>query len=119
MKISYFLIMFFLINFSAVSVMSEFSKGIHEEKLYLDKEHSRVLAESGGEIALSKIFSEEPTGTFAYKEDIGEIKISIEEEESTFLIKSAGFFGRGKTEVEIKVKITEENNLETNEKKMW
>ncbi len=72
-KISYFIVLFLLINISAGGVMNEFLKSVDEEKLYLSKEKSRIFAESGLEIALSKIYNNESPGLYFFLRNQGRL----------------------------------------------
>jgi len=100
--------------------MNEFFKSVNEEKLYLDKEQSRIMAESGLEIALSKIYNEEIPGYYSFTEDGGNIMINIEKRsEDEYFVESSGNFEKGKTKVEGKIIISENLYPEIIEKKMW
>ncbi|MDD4343020.1 MAG: hypothetical protein PHH19_01475 [Eubacteriales bacterium] len=119
-KISYFLILFFLINLSAGGIMNEFLKSVNEEKIYLNKEKSRVLAESGLEIALDKIYKNETPGFYYFQEEAGGINIKIEKtNEHEFFVESSGIFEKGKTKVQSKIIIAQDIYPEIIEKKMW
>jgi hypothetical protein len=119
-KISYFIVLFLLINISAGGVMNEFLKSVDEEKLYLSKEKSRIFAESGLEIALSKIYNNESPGLYFFSEESGEISIKIEKiREEEYFVESSGTCEKGKTKVESKVLISQELYPEIIEKKMW
>ena len=118
--IYYFLIIFFLINLTAGGIMNEFLKSVKDENLHLNKENSRILAESGFEIAISKVYKKDSQGTYFIKEDIGEMTIKIEEySEDKFIIESLGIFKDSKTRVEGKLELKKGLYPEIMERKMW
>ena len=59
-----FLVILFLINFTAGGIMNEFLKSIKDEKLHLNKEETRILAESGLELAMNKIGINKSSGSY-------------------------------------------------------
>lgn len=118
--IYYFLVLFFLINFTAGAIMNEFLKSIRDETLHLEKEQSRILAESGFEISLNKIYKNEFGESYFNDEDFGEIRIKIEDyNDENFLIESVGSYKNSKTRVTGKIKMEDSLQPEILERKMW
>ncbi len=115
-----FIIIIFLINFTAGGIMNEFLKSIKDEKLHLNKEESRILAESGLEIARNKIQIYKTMGDYFVQEDDGEIRIKIEKiEEEVYFVESIGLYESSKTKVEGKISLKEGLHPNIIERKMW
>lgn len=115
-----FLIIFFLISFTAGGIMKEFLKSIKDENLHLNKEESRILAESGLEISMNKIYKRDSEGNYSIQNDLGEITIKIEtQDEKNFHVESVGFYKESKTKVEAIIELKEDLYPELIERKMW
>ena len=120
MILYYFFILFIIINISAGAIMADFLNSIGEEKSRIYKEKARILAESGLEISLEKIYLSQTPGAFNISLEEGNLEIKIQKySEELFFIESTGAFQKGKARVEGKVILTEEGLLQITEKKIW
>lgn len=115
-----FLVILFLINFTAGGIMNEFLKSIKDEKLHLNKEETRILAESGLELAMNKIGINKTSGSYFIQEGLGQISIEIEKiEEELYFVESIGLYESSKTKVEGKIGLKDGLHPIIIERKMW
>ncbi len=112
-----FLLLFLLINFAVSSLIMDFFLTVKEEKLHLEKEGSRLMAENAFEEGLALIYQGQEEGYY-FLNDESYLKI-IKLLDNNYLLECQAQKNQALSKAEARVKIDEEGGLVISEKKIY